>query len=99
MNGKIYVDIVNKGNDTVFENYKIKLFEDSNFNEKFDETDLVIGFTNIASGHEKGQTITAEIDVDYHSKFYKNLIWVVVDVNNDVLESNEENNITNDNLS
>jgi hypothetical protein len=94
--GTVKVDVRNNSNYTVSNNYRVALFEDSNFNALYDSgTDRILGYADVSAGHSSLTTRTVDIDVNLPVLFADNLIYALVDSNDSVMETSEINNSIN----
>jgi len=96
LTGTVKVDVRNNSNYTVSNNYRVALFEDSNFNALYDSgTDRILGYADVSAGHSSLTTRTVDVDVNLPVLFADNLIYAFVDSNDSVMETSEVNNSMN----
>lgn len=96
LTGTVKVDVRNNSIYTVSNNYRVALFEDSNFNLLYDSgTDRILGYADVSAGHTSLTTRTVDVDVNLPVLFADNLIYAFVDSNDSVMETSEVNNSCN----
>ena len=95
VSGSVLVDVSNDGTTAVEDDFSIILFEDVDRNEEFiPDTDNVMGSARISAGTlAAGSQISITIPIDSATVFRDNRIFALIDARNDVLETNETNNI------
>lgn len=94
ISGSLGVTINNLGSDAINAAFRVIAFEDHNSNGAFDQgTDLLLGSTDFPSGVTANGSANLSIAVSGIVAFKGNLIYVWVDSQNAIAETNEGNNI------
>ncbi len=94
ISGQATLTLSNHGASDVVTPYTITLFEDTNFNGNYEESeDNLLGGARIPEGHGAGQTINATMDFIGELLFRDNRIHLMVDSAGELAEANEENNV------
>ena len=92
--GEISATVTNNGADEVFEPFHVTFFEDSNRNELYDPgVDRVLGHESITESVAGSGQRTVTTTLSGNVAFAHNVIWAIVDSEDVVSETNEENNI------
>jgi PKD repeat protein len=95
MTGTVEIEIRNNGTTYIADSYELALYEDTNMNQILDaDTDQLLGSSTIPHGPAGGNSITVSVDITGTALFAGNLIYVFVDSDNQIKETNEDNNIT-----
>jgi hypothetical protein len=96
LTGTVKVDVKNNSSYSISYNYRVALFEDSNFNKVYDSgIDRILGHADVSAGHSSMSTHTVLINVNVPVLFADNLIYAFVDLNESVMETDEANNSIN----
>ncbi|MBD3320851.1 MAG: PASTA domain-containing protein, partial [Chitinivibrionales bacterium] len=96
MNGIAVVKIINCGTNTVYTNYSVTLFEDSDYDRAFSAAgDNILARTINFMPHNPGDTLFIESEIIDTAQFKGNLISAFDDSENEVPESDESNNCIN----
>lgn len=95
VSGSVTVDISNSGTTAVENDFVIFLFEDVDRNEAFTEdTDNMMGSTTVSAGTIAADSqATLTISIDSTGVFRDNRIFALVDARDNVLETDETNNL------
>lgn len=94
LSGMAGVEITNNGLAAVQGSYWLGIFEDLNSNGEFDFVDdRLIGATSIDQGLDGNSSQTIEVPVNGEILFRNNALYAFVDMNDDIVETNEINNI------
>lgn len=92
--GNLAVTIKNLGADAVNAQFRVIAFEDRNGNGAFNQgVDLLLGSTQFTDGVPANSSASLGISLSGTVTFKGNIIYVVVDSENAVVETNENNNI------
>ncbi len=96
ISGALGAKINNLGTDAVNAAFRVIAFEDRNSNGAFDQgTDLLLGSTDFPSGVAANGSTNLSIALSGIVTFKSNLIYVWVDSQNTIAETNENNNLRN----
>ena len=83
------------GMDICCRRLELAFYEDINMNQILDaDTDQLLDSSTIPHGPAGGNSITVSVDITGTTLFAGNLIYVFVDSDNKIEETNEDNNIT-----
>lgn len=94
ISGALSVTINNMGSDAVNAAFSVIAFEDRNSNGAFNQgTDLLLGSTDFPGGVGANASTNLSIALSGIVTFKGNLIYVLVDSQNAIAETNEGNNI------
>ncbi len=92
--GSLSVTILNAGTATSSPGFQLTAFEDRNNNGRYDlMIDNLLGSGSVASSLTVNASTAANIPISGTLLFPGNIIYVLVDANNVILESNETNNL------
>lgn len=96
ISGALGVTINNFGSDAVNAAFRVIAFEDRNSNGAFDQgTDLLLGSTDFPGGVAANGSANVTLALSGIVTFKGNLIYMWVDSQNAIAETNETNNIQN----
>jgi RHS repeat-associated protein len=92
--GSLSVTVRNIGSAAATPGFQLTAFEDRNNNARFDALiDNTLGSASVASSLAVNATTTATLPINGSLLFPGNIIYVLVDPNNVILESDESNNL------
>ncbi len=94
VSGELTVTVVNNGSSDVTDPYRIVLFEDTDNSGAYEtESDNLLGETSVASGPGAGAAVDVSAAFVGELLFRDNSIYVFVDSDNDLEETDETNNL------
>jgi RHS repeat-associated protein len=92
--GSLSVTVLNAGTAAASPGFQLTAFEDRNNNGRYDVLlDNRLGTANIAASLSINSSTTTNIPISGSLLFPGNIIYVLVDANNVILESDENNNL------
>jgi RHS repeat-associated protein len=94
--GTVSIDYANIGNCAVQSPFTILVFEDINANGTFeDSVDNAVSRTRVTDPIGANDTATTSAACSSAVQFIGSIIYAKIDIENEIVESNEKNNITN----
>ncbi|MCU7935406.1 MAG: VCBS repeat-containing protein, partial [Candidatus Thiodiazotropha sp. (ex Dulcina madagascariensis)] len=94
VSGVLGVELLNLGDDAVVNGFSVLAFEDRNGNASFDNgVDAVLGNQTHSTGLAAGARVNLSIAVSGTVSFKDNIIYVLVDSEDAIAESDETNNL------